>query len=42
MGLIEAMRTLRAQGERRLHLVVTRANFPAVSLYESLGFSAQP
>ena len=37
-GLIAAMQDLRDQGETELRLVVTLANLPARSLYESLGF----
>lgn len=37
-GLVAAMSRLRDHGEARLHLVVTRANVPALRLYESLGF----
>lgn len=37
-GLVAVMSRLRDQGEARLHLVVTRANLPALRLYESLGF----
>ncbi|MFO0830978.1 MAG: GNAT family N-acetyltransferase [Phycisphaerales bacterium] len=37
-GLVHVMRTLAMRGEQRLHLVVTAANTPAVSLYRSLGF----
>lgn len=37
-GLLHAIHILHARGESRLHLVVTRANTPAVRLYESLGF----
>ena len=36
--LVSAMQDLRAQGETELRLVVTLANLPARSLYESLGF----
>ena len=36
-----AMVQLLAVGERELHLVVTRANAPAVHLYESLGFEVE-
>lgn len=41
-GLLQAVATLRARGEHRLHLVVTRANTPALRLYESLGFVVGP
>lgn len=43
-GLIRVMQQLRAAGHARLHLVVTRANTRAVSLYRSCGFvvSAKP
>jgi len=37
-GLLHAIHILRARAEPRLHLVVTRANTPAVRLYQSLGF----
>jgi ribosomal protein S18 acetylase RimI-like enzyme len=37
-GLVATMSCLRERGEARLHLVVTRANEPALRLYESLGF----
>jgi GNAT superfamily N-acetyltransferase len=36
--LIAAMSRLHAAGEHELGLVVTMANFPAISLYTSLGF----
>ena len=39
--LISAMQDLRDQGEGELRLVVTLANLPARSLYESLGFVVQ-
>ena len=39
--LIAAMQDLHGQGERELRLVVTLANLPARSLYESLGFVIQ-
>lgn len=38
-GLHSAMHTLGSRGEPRLHLVVTRANTPALGLYQSLGFA---
>lgn len=41
-GLIRVMRQLRAAGHARLHLVVTRANVRAVSLYRSCGFVVAP
>lgn len=41
-GLVCVMTRLRDRGEPRLHLVVTRANAPAVRLYQSLGFVAVP
>lgn len=41
-GLTTVMARLRDRGEHRLHLVVTRANHPAVTLYQSLGFVAVP
>lgn len=37
-GLVAMMAGLRARGEARVHLVVTRGNVAAVRLYESLGF----
>ena len=37
-SLIAAMQDLRDQGETELRLVVTLANLPARTLYESLGF----
>ncbi|MFZ2875418.1 MAG: GNAT family N-acetyltransferase [Phycisphaerales bacterium] len=37
-GLLQAIHVLSARQEPRLHLVVTRANTPAVRLYESPGF----
>ncbi|MCE9620590.1 MAG: GNAT family N-acetyltransferase [Planctomycetes bacterium] len=37
-GLINAMQDLVAQGEREVHLVVTRTNIPAIALYQDLGF----
>jgi ribosomal protein S18 acetylase RimI-like enzyme len=37
-GLARAISVLAQRGESRLHLVVTRANGPAVALYESIGF----
>ena len=40
-GLIAAMQSLRDQGETELRLVVTLANLPARTLYESLGFVVQ-
>lgn len=40
-SLIAAMQDLREQGETELRLVVTLANLPARSLYESLGFVVQ-
>jgi ribosomal protein S18 acetylase RimI-like enzyme len=36
--LRSAIASLTSRGERSLHLVVTRANTPAVNLYTSLGF----
>lgn len=39
-GLTRVMRALAMRGEQKLHLVVTRANQPAVALYTSLGFVA--
>jgi GNAT superfamily N-acetyltransferase len=39
--LIDVMQDLLAHGERELRLVVTSANVPARSLYESLGFVAE-
>jgi len=39
--LVNAMQDLRVQGESELRLVVTLANLPALSLYESLGFVVQ-
>ena len=39
--LVNAMQDLRVQGESELRLVVTLANLPAMSLYESLGFVVQ-
>lgn len=36
--ILAAMQNLRALGEHELHLVVTRANAPAIHLYRSLGF----
>jgi GNAT superfamily N-acetyltransferase len=39
--LVNAMQDLRIQGESELRLVVTLANLPALSLYESLGFVVQ-
>ena len=41
VGLVAAMQDLRDQGETELRLVVTLANLPARSLYESLGFVVQ-
>ncbi len=38
-GLVRAMNRLREAGETQVSLVVTRANEPAVRLYESLGFA---
>lgn len=38
-GLARAIGVLARRGESRLHLVVTRANTPAVALYESIGFT---
>ncbi len=37
-GLLHVMHSLAIRGEQRLHLVVTAANIPAVTLYRSLGF----
>jgi ribosomal protein S18 acetylase RimI-like enzyme len=39
--LVNAMQDLRIQGESELRLVVTLANLPALSLYQSLGFVVQ-
>ena len=39
--LISAMQDLRDQGEGEIRLVVTLANLPARTLYESLGFVVQ-
>ena len=41
-GLERLIGLLARRGERRLHLVVTRSNEPAVSLYQSLGFEMGP
>ncbi len=41
-GLTQLIATLQTRGESRLHLVVTRTNTPAVSLYRSLGFMPGP
>jgi ribosomal protein S18 acetylase RimI-like enzyme len=40
--LVRVIEHLRQRGEPRLHLVVTRANTPAVMLYRSLGFNDGP
>jgi hypothetical protein len=40
-GLINSMQDLLTQGESELRLVVTLANLPARTLYESLGFVVQ-
>lgn len=37
-GLEHAIHVLRDRGEPRLHLVVTRANSPAVHIYRTVGF----
>lgn len=42
IGLTRSITLLQRRGEPRLHLVVTRANIPALSLYKSLGFLEGP
>ncbi|MFN8816160.1 MAG: GNAT family N-acetyltransferase [bacterium] len=41
-GLERSIAVLRSRGERRLHLVVTRANTPAVTLFGDMGFVPGP
>jgi ribosomal protein S18 acetylase RimI-like enzyme len=41
-GVMRVVEILRRRGEPRLHLVVTRANVPAVTLYLALGFEPLP
>jgi len=41
-GVIHVVEILRRRREPRLHLVVTRANAPAVTLYRALGFETGP
>lgn len=41
-GLERVVEMLRARGEPRLHLVVTRTNEPATRLYRSMGFVDGP
>ncbi len=42
LGLVRVITMLRRRGEPRLHLVVTRANAPAVALYRDVGFVNGP
>lgn len=41
-GLTHVIDLLRQRGEPRLHLVVTRTNTPATTLYHALGFKPGP